>query len=128
MEWSFATPPKPIQMEKNTRITMKQYTKPEQTAKLIELGFEEPKGLADAEPSSGKWVREAYSIGELLSFLPENIAKENEMPSTLNISLMNGEWLVEYADFLGADFSFYSIEVIDAIFDMCVILKEEGVI
>lgn len=42
---------------------MKQFTTQEQTAKLIELGFEKPKGLADAEPSSGVWVRPAYSIG-----------------------------------------------------------------
>ena len=107
---------------------MIQYTNEIQTAKLIELGLPKPKGLADAEPSSGKWVREAYSIGELLSFLPENIAKENEMPSTLNISLLNGEWCVEYADFLGADFSFRRVELIDAIFDMIVKLKEKGVI
>lgn len=107
---------------------MKQYLNSDQTVKLIELGFEKPKGLADAEPSSGKWVREAYSIGELLSFLPENIAKENEMPSTLNISLLNGEWCVEYADFLGADFSFHSVELIDAIFNMIEKLKEKEVI
>ena len=50
------------------------------------------------------------------------------MPSTLNISLLNREWCVEYADFLGADFSFYSVELIDAIFDMLTKLKEKGVI
>ena len=52
---------------------MRQYTTPDQTAKLIELGFEKPKGLADAEPSSGKWVREAYSIGELIEMLPSYV-------------------------------------------------------
>lgn len=50
------------------------------------------------------------------------------MPSTLNISLLNGEWCVEYADFLGADFSFRSVELIDAACAMVVKLKEEGVI
>ena len=109
---------------------MKMYTTPEQTAKLIELGFARPRIAApklkwvDGEPT----FEPQYTIGELLSFLPENIAKENEMPSTLNISLLNGEWCVEYADFLGADFSFHSVEVIDAIFDMVTILKEKGVI
>lgn len=110
---------------------MKQYTTPEQTAKLIELGFEKPSSIASVEPIYGMGsisVAKAYTIGELLSFLPENIAKENEMPSTLNISLLNGEWCVEYADFLGADFSFSSVELIDAIFDMIVKLKEKGVI
>ena len=52
---------------------MKQYLSPEQTAKLIELGFEKPKGLAEAEPSSGKRVREAYSIGELIEMLPSYV-------------------------------------------------------
>jgi len=113
---------------------MRQTTLPEQTAKLIELGFEKPKSIEEFIEPENDWSigglkqRKAYSIGELLSFLPENIAKENEMPSTLNISLLNGEWCVEYADFLGADFSFHSVEVIDAIFDMLTKLKEKGVI
>lgn len=113
---------------------MKMFTNSEQTAKLIELGFEKPRSSVECELPKGDWrigavgIRKAYSIGELLSFLPENIAKEDEMPSTLNISLLNREWCVEYADFLGADFSFYSVELIDAIFDMLTKLKEKGVI
>ena len=105
---------------------MKQYLSPEQTAKLIELGLPKPKNIVEGELYSDIYF--AYSIGELLSFLPENIAKQDEMPSTLNISQLDGEWCVEYADFLGADFSFHSVEVIDAIFDMVTILKEKGVI
>lgn len=110
---------------------MKQYTSPDQTAKLIELGFEKPSSIASVEPIYGMGgisVAKAYTIGELLSFLPENIAEENELPSTLNISLLDGEWCVEYADFLGADFSFRSVELIDAIFDMILKLKEKGMI
>ena len=110
---------------------MKQYTLPEQTAKLIELGFEKPSSIASVEPIYGMGgisVAKAYTIGELLSFLPENIAKENEMPSTLNISLMNGEWCVQYADFLGTDFEFCNTELVDALYDMLVKLKEKGVI
>ena len=115
---------------------MKQYTSNDQTAKLIELGFEKPKNerwvldvVNESTPSIQNIVkRRDYSIGELLSFLPENIAKENEMPSTLNISLLNGEWCVEYADFLGADFSFSSAGLIDAIFNMIEKLKEKEVI
>lgn len=112
---------------------MKLYTDEIQTAKLIELGFEKPKSIYDYKLRSWKSTTRleticAYSIGELLSFLPENIAKENEMPSTLNISLLNGEWCVEYADFLGADFSFHRVELIDAIFDMLTKLKEKEVI
>ena len=119
---------------------MKQYTTSEQTAKLIELGFEKPKNTRYVQHAKARNLRSpflefgepefegSYTIGELLSFLPENIAKENEMPSTLNISLLNGEWWVEYADFLGADFSFHNTELIDNLFDMCKNLKEGGVI
>lgn len=109
---------------------MKQYTTPEQTAKLIELGFEKPRIAApglkweDGVPT----IYPQYTIGELIKILPENVAKEDEMPSTLNISLMNGEWCVQYADFLGTDFEFCNTELIDALFDMAVKLKEKGVI
>ena len=110
---------------------MKMYTNESQTAKLIELGFEKP---------SPKWVKDEngdyrvktndadYDIGELLSFLPENVAKQDEIPSTLSISVMHGEWCVQYADFLGVDFEFCNTEPIDALYDMCVRLKEKGVI
>lgn len=94
---------------------MKQYTTPEQTAKLIELGFEKPKGLADAEPSSGKWVREAYSIGELIEILGS--------VSELEITRFGSGWGVY--DELRA---FTCEELIDALYDMVVKLKEEGVI
>lgn len=118
---------------------MRQHTTPEQTSKLIELGFEKPKSVTEISwqedekdnpiinANTIEYAR-AYSIGELLSFLPENIAKENEMPSTLNISLMNGEWCVQYADFLGTDFEFCNTELIDALYNMILRLKEKGVI
>ena len=108
---------------------MKQYTTPEQTAELFELGFEKPKSIEVYRDGhcvpfvKQRWV---YSIGELIEMLPENIAKQDEMPSTLNISLMNGEWCVQYADFLGIDFEFCNTELIDAFYDMVVKLKEKG--
>lgn len=111
---------------------MKQYLDESQTAKLIELGFERPfrnEYLYIVEQYGYAVNKERnFTIGELLSFLPENIAKENEMPSTLNISLMNGEWCVQYADFLGTDFEFCNTVLIDALYDMLVKLKEKGVI
>lgn len=124
---------------------MKQYLDTQQTAKLIELGFEKPKSVGGYKPTyvveyegvevSNVIIGEnkqcpiyAYSIGELIEMLPENVAKENEMPSTLNISLMDGEWCVQYTDFLGADFEFCNTELIEALYDMVVKLKEKGVI
>ena len=94
---------------------MKQYTTPEQTAKQIELGFAEPKGLAEAEPSSGKWVRPAYSIGELIELLGG--------VSELEITRFGSGWGA-YDDLR----AFSSEELIDALYDMCVKLKAEGVI
>ena len=75
---------------------MRQFTTPEQTAKLIELGFEKPKGLADVEPSSGKWVREAYSIGELIEMLPPTITSIKGRDNFLLIEHFYNEFRVRY--------------------------------
>ena len=107
---------------------MKQYTTPEQTAKLIELGFEKPRvAMPKFEWKDGE-PQFRYTIGELIEMLPENIAKQNENPSTLNISLMDGEWCVQYADILGTDYEFCNTELVDALCDMILRLKERGVI
>lgn len=99
---------------------MKQYTTPDQTAKLIELGFEKPKGLADAEPSSGKWVRPAYSIGELIEMLPEFSC----IYDLTNMHTMKRCWYVGHISTLNVS----ADELIDALYDMILKLKEEGVI
>ena len=106
---------------------MKMYTTPAQTAKLIELGFEKPR-CATMFWRDNKEVTEInYTIGELLSFLPKEI-DYNGFKSTLYIFVNQGAWEVEYADFLGELYLTYRSELIDAIFDICVKLKEEGVI
>lgn len=47
---------------------MRQHTTPEQTAKLIELGFEKPKSIVEHD---GYWgINYSYSIGELVEMLP----------------------------------------------------------
>lgn len=118
---------------------MKQYLNEQQTAKLIELGFEKPKGLADAEPSSGKWVRPAYSIGELIEMLPRTITdeiwwgedkgKEGVWGLRIDTSGTEYGWDISYE----RDDSAYLYregrsELIDALYDMIVKLKEKGVI
>lgn len=108
---------------------MKQYTTQEQTAKLIELGFEKPKscsGYSVDETKDAVFYYD-YSIGELLSFLPKEIDC-NGFKDTLYIFVNQGMWVVEYSDFLGELYSTYRTELIDAVFDVCVILKDEGVI
>lgn len=104
---------------------MKQFTTPEQTAKLIELGFEKPKGLADAEPSSGKWVREAYSIGELIEMLPPHISHgDRGFISYLSIAPYVQGWKVAYTHI----YIMLDSELVDALYHTIVKLKEEGVI
>ena len=87
----------------------------------------------ECELPKGDWrigavgIRKAYSVGELLSFLPKEI-DYNDFKNTLYIFVNQGAWNVEYSDFLGELYSTYRSELIDAIFDICVKLKEEGVI
>ena len=81
---------------------MKQYTDKDQTAKLIELGFRSPVG-----------VGYNYSIGELIEFLKHRIYRiENDM-----------QWLVDGVRVYRVD-----DELINALFEACVALKEEGVL
>lgn len=104
---------------------MKMYTNRDQTAKLIELGFEKPKGLADAEPSSGKWVRPAYSIGELLSFLPLSFNNDDYYARTIRASKVM--YCDPYLDWIEVEWIKHE-ELIDNLFDACVELRENGVI
>lgn len=106
---------------------MKQYTTPEQTAKLIELGFEKPKMAAPAL----KWVdgeptfEPQYTIGELIEILPESASQRLRYVATKRA------WIVD-VDVLGKDGKchrgIYYAELIDALYNMVVKLKEEGVI
>lgn len=105
---------------------MKQYTTPEQTAKLKELGCAEPKGWK-AEDISNRFIMAVdvdgdnefnYSIGELMEMLPDYV----NIWDTKNIETKEREWNV------GFIFSTHTkrAELIDALFNMVVKLKEEG--
>ena len=53
---------------------MRQYTTPEQTAKLIELGFPQPKSEVKVEQAGEyAWYNPAYSIQELKEMLPQKL-------------------------------------------------------
>lgn len=109
---------------------MKQYTTPEQTAKLIELGFEKPmwrvaRKFDDQSPriaitSFGKLITSsyenvfAYAIGELIEMLGVHLS---------SIYYIGIEWFVN-----AEGIERRRDELIDALFDMIVVLKEEGVI
>ena len=98
---------------------MKQYTTNEQTAKLIELGFMEPIGSWESD--------NVYSMGELIEMLPRRIGSGWYR---LEIKVYLEQWKVLYMDITN-DSPRYSIvedNLIDAIFNMIIKLKEEGVI
>ena len=108
---------------------MRQFTTPEQTAKLVELGFEKPKMAAPAL----KWVDgeptfvPQYTIGELIEMLPKSVwSNDNNWPLMISTSVYDSRipWDVSYIYSDGS----MNIELIDALYDMVVKLKEEGVI
>jgi hypothetical protein len=106
---------------------MKQFTTPEQTAKLIELGFEKPKSEVKAEQAGDyAWYNPAYSIGELIEMLPEEIEGVTTMfgRNILRNEVSYFSRMLELERYL----SFKNDELIDNLFDMVVKLKEEGVI
>ena len=111
---------------------MKQYTTTEQTAKLIELGFERPKTIVDKyydfDAEDYKEVNH-YSIGELIEMLPKTIIVGCTMTKRLMFSLAFYGWEIGYLG-MGMDepIVFRRAEFIDALFDMVLRLKEEGVI
>ena len=112
---------------------MKMFTNSDQTSKLIELGFEKPKSIEEFLEPENYWSigslkqRKAYSIGELLSLLPISFEIENDITVWLEIEAGIG-WNVLYSYCGSAEYDCEGKELIDALFDMIVTLKEEGVI
>lgn len=121
---------------------MKQYTTPEQTAKLIELGLEKPKMAAPAL----KWVdgeptfEPQYTIGELIEMLPKTIevdiwwGREKGKAGTWGLRIdtdgVDYMWTITYERDHSANLGVVGAgeELIDALYDMIVKLKEERVI
>lgn len=109
---------------------MKQYLTPEQTAKLIELGFTQPKTKLPFEVANDE-LGYTYSIGELIEMLPEDIEdKDNRsvwyFRNITGISVYySREERMYWTDLY---ISCLNEELIDNLYDMCVKLKEEGVI
>ena len=119
---------------------MKQYLDKDQTAKLIELGFPKPTRIMAiggflpkdtlARYASYKddfdsvTCYEGYSIGELIELLPKEITDEYDEVTSLEFNTTE----VYYTNLRVMSYYKNSAELIDALFDMCVTLKEEGVI
>ena len=101
---------------------MKQYTSKDQTAKLIELGFPRPK--PSFYENGATWIQcdGNYSIGELIEFLPTTI---NWTPRVIMGYVIEYSFITEGSELY---YCHQNNELIDNLFDMCVKLKEEGVI
>ena len=109
---------------------MKLYTTIEQTAKLIELGFEKPKYTFTFKIIEHNDVKtdidmpvSNYSIGELIEMLPmEDRVGERSM-------VYDGlEWVVNWDNDDGKINQVVATELIDALYDMVIKLKDDGVI
>ena len=100
---------------------MKMYLDESQTAKLIELGFEKPKNaLPIREENKALVYQLRYTIGELIEMLPEFSC----IYDLTNMHTMERHWYVGHVSTLNVS----ADELIDALFDLAVRLKEEGVI
>jgi hypothetical protein len=109
---------------------MKQYLSSEQTAKLIELGLPKPKTKVSFEVGNDE-LGYTYSIGELIEMLPEAIceSKDDDYHYFLSIETDSLTWKVFYESEDEVTLcSTFGEELIDALYDMVVKLKEEGVI
>lgn len=119
---------------------MKQYTTDDQTAKLIGLGFEKPKNTRYVQRAKARNLHSpfiefgepefegSYSIGELIEMLPEEIPSDM-IPEGLEIYVDHYKiWTVSYCNVFGELYNTYSGELVDALYDMIIKLKEKCVI
>ena len=101
---------------------MKQRTNKDQTAKLIELGFPEPSPKYIHIGGVSYDSNHNYSIGELIEFLPISI---NWTPRVIMGNVIEYSFTTEGSELYYCN---QNNELIDNLFDMCIKLKEEGVI
>ena len=113
---------------------MKQYTSKDQTAKLIELGFPKPQSIESIDTEFDSAFDEhtiynmRYSIGELIEFLPTTFSKKDKY-FHLDIFPARSGWFILYATLNREEYHRnFKRELVDALFEACVTLKEEGVI
>ena len=111
---------------------MKQFTTPEQTAKLIELGFDTPRNFFESLAFADK-SRCSYSIGEMIEMLPQYLDYKGGvayMPIdyyALTIRQNVVMYCDPYMDWVEIQCNDHK-ELIDNLYDMILELKEEGMI
>ena len=114
------------------RITMKQHLTPEQTAKLIELGFEKPKYHYAPLPKNSTrldwWENKekVYTIGELIEMLPDYI-NGNFVNWKIDTTRGDVKWSVGWDCFETGQFQWIrTTELVDVLYEMIADLKEKG--
>ena len=117
---------------------MKLYTTPDQTAKLTELGFEKPKNSHRYWRDNELVINNNYSIGEVMEILPKTInleiwwGKEKGEIGTWGLRIdtdgVEYMWTITYERDHSANLGVVGAgeELIDALYDMILQLKEEG--
>ena len=106
---------------------MKQYTTLEQTAKLIELGFTQPKTKLPFEVANDE-LGYTYSIGELIEMLPRVVEDEDSEYATISIYHDTISWVIDYQSPERCFYATSAIELIDVLYEMILKLKEEEII
>lgn len=110
---------------------MNHYTTPEQTAKLIKLGFEKPRYYSADKYTiihTGFDIIN-YSIGELIEMLPEAIceSKDDSYHYFLSIETDSLTWKVFYESEDEVTLcSTFGVELIDSLYSMLTLLKKHG--
>lgn len=112
---------------------MKQYTTPDQTAKLIELGFEKPRSSHWHWQGNELVINNNYSIGKLIELLPQYLEYKGNVTGipidyySLTIRKNVVMYCDPYMDWVEIQCDDHK-ELIDNLYEMIVKLKEEGVI
>ena len=102
---------------------MRQYTTPEQTAKLIEFGFAEPnsEGVRSISDTKVEFYP-AYSIGELIEMLPPYIGR-------WDLDIFHDWHFERWVVCIDPEnYTTAATELIDALYNMIVKLKEDKIL
>lgn len=114
------------------RKVMKQYLSSEQAFKLTELGFLPETRIKEVQVVHSKINVShdcIFTIGKLIEMLPLTIKRYYDLSI---LSTSQGWWvlygLIGDGDMWSIEYEVYRSELIDALYDMTIKLKEEGVI
>lgn len=113
------------------KYSNKLFTTPEQTSKLIEIGLPKPKSIDNVVASRGIYFsRKAYSVGEILSFLPPYLGNWQLL---MHFNTHYYYWSAYYLSDGSTDDKYLRLnahggQLIDALFRLAIMLKEDGLI